>query len=93
MISVTTAIRAEVPAGVEVLHTEILETGEVDAPNTPPAKAAASMVSHSACMEAQKGKCLDVRFHRGECSEWQSLHINVHSFWSCTDCRPKTLHA
>lgn len=38
--------RAEVPAGVEVLHTEILETGEVDAPGTPPAQAASMVSSH-----------------------------------------------
>ncbi|BDA50679.1 hypothetical protein COCOBI_16-3550 [Coccomyxa sp. Obi] len=36
------AAREEVPAGVEVLHTEILETGEIEAPTTPPAAAAAA---------------------------------------------------
>ena len=47
MATVTTKVtRAEVPAGVELLHTEILETGEVDAPGTPPALAASMVSSH-----------------------------------------------
>ncbi|EIE20414.1 hypothetical protein COCSUDRAFT_43861 [Coccomyxa subellipsoidea C-169] len=63
---VTTAIRAEVPAGVEVLHTEILETGEVDAPNTPPAKAAASMQEYMMVPEGESGPQEYVMVSEGE---------------------------